>query len=500
MKRWWCAVVALVAALGCQSSMRQGPGPVGTGGEPGTGGQETGGQTGTGGQTSGTGGRMAGTGGQTGGGGRDAGASGGAGGPVDAAPPPDAAIRRDLAPDRASCSDATLYACLPCGKAGEPCCKTGLPCDPGTLCQSSANNEICAACGLPGERCCPDQLCEAGGCCTGLSCVADGAICAQEGNAITYGMCKAGKCQCGELGQPCCQGSSCRDDKTVCKGPDGGTCVACGDRSGPCCQKGTICRDPSTACEYHLTRICQDCGATGFPCCANKTCKSAGDVCAEDVCRTCGVPGGPCCPGDTCLGGGCCSGGSCVANGARCNLNSNTCTQGKCGCGQPGQACCFPNDGPTCADQSTFCTDTPERTKTSCVPCGTVGAPCCRGSRCAAGACCAHLADDSAANVCVAQGASCGAPGLVCGAGGSCSPTCGGVGQDCCKQLNLYNGFCTAPGTHCLFVPSNYHRCLRCGGAGEPCCPGTSESPEAKPTDLCNAGLHCSATLPATCS
>lgn len=92
--------------------------------------------------------------------------------------------------------------CEDCGSEDEPCCRGGR-CEAETTCSDG----VCAACGGPGERCC------AGACRDGVMCNPEG-ICASE---------------CGFVGQPCCEGSSCFEGS--CRGgfPFGeATCQACG--------------------------------------------------------------------------------------------------------------------------------------------------------------------------------------------------------------------------------------------------------------------------------
>ena len=103
---------------------------------------------------------------------------------------------------------------------------------------------------------------------------------------------------CGELGKPCCVGSTCSR----------GNCVA---------------------------GICLECGGLGQTCCAGRQC--ADGLCTgtgSGSCIRCGGSGEACCPGNNCDNGRCCVSSVCTAVGATCPGIGGVCADGSCGsCG-----------------------------------------------------------------------------------------------------------------------------------------------------------------------
>jgi len=133
-----------------------------------------------------------------------------------------------LAPNNQSCGNAMVCAngqCIKCGIANAPCCPTGAQCgnNASLICQSGT----CRTCGGAGGPCCTsgtpcsgsafcvNQMCVqcAGAyqaCCNFTTCLA-GNYCSNSGSAFA-------KCEpCGNLGQPCCNGTyGCNSSAPVC--------------------------------------------------------------------------------------------------------------------------------------------------------------------------------------------------------------------------------------------------------------------------------------------
>ncbi len=206
-------------------------------------------------------------------------------------------------PDAGSAQDATVGvdAGPACGAPGESCCR-GDTCGgggccvdqkcvaPGTACAHGLGvcaSGSCGTCGGVGQACCEEVLSDV---CSGVmpncpGCTAPGTSC----SSTTGG----GTCQaCGAIGQRCCGVSICLDALALC-GTDGTCSAQCGQPGQPCCQG-------------------QTCGGGGCCLVSNTT---GGDSCASaSTCSTCGQTGQPCCADSACAvgTGSFCSGGMCV--------------------------------------------------------------------------------------------------------------------------------------------------------------------------------------------
>jgi hypothetical protein len=144
---------------------------------------------------------------------------------------------------------------------------------------------------------------------------------------------------------------------------------ACGDLGAPCCATGTPC---STASGFALgcqQGTCVPCGAIGGPCCTGARCNGAG-VCFQPnaaspaVCAMAGPGNGPCssalfCPNGASPGSACAPGFTC--NGSPAVIAGLPVTATCVPCGTLGQPCCtnhfdaLTNGLPTCGGQ--LCTD-----------------------------------------------------------------------------------------------------------------------------------------------
>lgn len=237
-------------------------------------------------------------------------------------------------------------------------------------------------------QCQPTAYCNAGVCVAqltaGQSCTRDRQCTQNAGPAeCTNNVCTS----CGIPGEPCCRDSACTD--ALCN--SNGMCVACGQLNQPCCPGGT----------------CTSIGSNG-----------QAPVCSGGQCVACGGVGQPCCGFYFgCGSGNCCDGNNtCVANGATCAASGGTCSNGSCQSGA----------------------------------CGARLQPCCTGSWCTgAGLACVSGLCNDAGN----SGEPCGQVykwcynmnGLTCSAG-TCTSTCGGSGQVCCRYGGLDDTCSTAHG------------------------------------------------------
>lgn len=262
-----------------------------------------------------------------------------------------------------TCTDASTRCvssrCAPCGALGGPCCVSAAgvtSCGAGALCASG----VCARCGGPGETCCPSSKCDGSACCHSGRCVAEEQSCASVGSTASAGTCRAGKCECGKQGDPCCAVTApqrCADANSLCQiSPLGDRCVKCGGVDEPCCAVTAAqrCAEPDTSCRA---------------------------VAGASRCVKCGVPGGPCCSGNQCASG-CClrltsTESVCAAAGTACGINPGLCgADGACGtCGGLGQACCAP--GPFCSAPGSSCVFDSGLGRSVCQPCGKLGQKCC---------------------------------------------------------------------------------------------------------------------------
>lgn len=139
--------------------------------------------------------------------------------------------------------------CLPCGGANQLCCTDGTPaCS--TAGQQCFANDRCQSCGQNLQQCCPGATCAAGNQCINGQCLS-----------------------CGQQGAMCCPGNRCNgqlDPRLVCTN---NTCVAappCGGRDQSCCDPDVAnpCNQFLT-CENNFCR----CGDRGQVCCNGTTCR-----------------------------------------------------------------------------------------------------------------------------------------------------------------------------------------------------------------------------------
>jgi len=166
--------------------------------------------------------------------------------------------------------------CGGCGALGEPCCAeyvsetcSGLVdssvcggcTQTGTICTTSDPSGTCVACGGVGQKCCID------------SCVGEYTVCetfADDATGQFESVCTA---QCGQPGQPCCEGFVCKNEGCCMGSPGSGggdTCVA----------------SPTCGCSAGQ---CTTCGLSGLPCCAGGVCQVNQGNCtlgAEGTCES----------------------------------------------------------------------------------------------------------------------------------------------------------------------------------------------------------------------
>jgi hypothetical protein len=142
-------------------------------------------------------------------------------------------------------------------------------------------------CGDPGQPCCNANVCHNNGCCVFGQCRGQGQTCTTPPPDLGLsGTCNNGSCQnmagatCGNVGQPCCEASSCTASLVSCLA-NATTCSACGGADQACCKIGSsqVCIDGFTCIGggVNKTGNCQPCGASGQACCgsgtaAQKTC------------------------------------------------------------------------------------------------------------------------------------------------------------------------------------------------------------------------------------
>lgn len=363
------------------------------------------------------------------------------------------------------------------------CCDTSGKCLPNTLGACASGGAACRVCDSTQADTCTGGECRCGqspGCATGQRCLAG--VCVCDAQTCPNGCCDSAKqCQSGQAPAACGKaGGNCQ----TCPGPcTNGLCGGCDVSTCPagCCFNG-LCQMPRTVAQ---------CGAAGMACTA---CGPTSDTCGDGVCK-CGN-GNACAAGQVCVNGscqctpascpsGCCSGTQCISPttaascgadaGAciSCGIDSDTCAQGACRCGNgprcnPGQQCvsgqckCNPTSCPNDCCTSDVCVIQPNPLcgvgGAACVQCSTLltdtchgdgscgcgmGAPCPAGNRCMAGIC---LCDK---NTCV------GCCGPQVDGGTQCLPgnlmaSCGNGGDDCldCGAGNRGDA-CTAKSCRC---------------------------------------------------
>jgi hypothetical protein len=165
-----------------------------------------------------------------------------------------------------ACVDGGCVACG--GGAGEPCCS---PLAEGGTCNGAASlvcvdSGFCAPCGGPGQSCCGLNTCGDGGCCGAGTCASEGDSC----QGVDGGTCQAGACGgpsgCGGLGGPCCA-TWCTAPQTLCEG------------SG----SGTVATEAGSTTTL-VPGQCHECGNGGEPCCNGSSCQSSLSCNGSGVC------------------------------------------------------------------------------------------------------------------------------------------------------------------------------------------------------------------------
>ena len=160
-------------------------------------------------------------------------------------------------------SSADPYSTTP---ACSTTCSTAADCAAGSACEPVVGNggveTFCTTCGVPGGPICPtgpkcNPDCNAPGSCIddGVYCIPCGAgtnqYCCPDSagaNTICYAnfTCNGdGWCQCGNLGEACCGGTTCNSGLSCSSGTcqcSGSSC-ACGDANQQCCNSGGGCYD-----------------------------------------------------------------------------------------------------------------------------------------------------------------------------------------------------------------------------------------------------------------
>jgi hypothetical protein len=182
-------------------------------------------------------------------------------------------------------------------------------------------------CGQDGQPCCEGGSCKGSLLCDPPTlrchqCGGEGQACCNGGSCSVGLACNgSGKCvastppPCGGDGQSCCSGGACGAD-LVC---NGSTCIPCGGNGQPCCGgdacgAGLECQSGSCAPPPPPP----PCGGLAQPCCPGAACGS-GLVCASGSCVTCGGILQPCCGGGACGSPGVCIGATCEECCALCN-------------------------------------------------------------------------------------------------------------------------------------------------------------------------------------
>lgn len=204
------------------------------------------------------------------------------------------------------CKDGSCSPCTP-----NQACNTGNPCEIGlsscstgsVVCEKAGNKPNGTVCGAiqtcSGSTMTPGSACNSTG-----SCIAGAPITCQfgcNGNACATKLTNGSSC----LSSDQCSSGACAKDS------NGAHCVSeCGSAAGyPCCIDHPCAG--FTSCNTSF--ICQHCGLAGEPCCDGSICSINGTVCDSSVnlCTACGTPGRLCCAGNTCSQGSCNPGGYC---------------------------------------------------------------------------------------------------------------------------------------------------------------------------------------------
>ena len=276
--------------------------------------------------------------------------------------------------------DASLLRSVPVTVAGGACGTNGLQCCANATCTEAGTacgaGNLCVACGGYLAPCCTD------GTCTGYACI--GGTCSICGEPTANGCCtngggecpgnttgllrcdhNTGTCMvCGEVGHPCCTGSTCFAVPSI-AAPDGGgncsndVCVACGARGQPCCTKTQTAFSSSGVYTFGIDDpVCDQFGSIG---CCSWCASSSVDACDGGTCSHCGDTGEACCATSN-------AGPDC--RGKTCTQSLNVCSAGKCThCGSSDEPCCA-GTAPWCSSGYMCCSPgtVDEACKSQCAP------------------------------------------------------------------------------------------------------------------------------------
>jgi len=140
-----------------------------------------------------------------------------------------------------------------------------------------------ANCGDAGQHCCAsDVSCRDDACCVNGNCVAQGTNC---GSTYT---CQTGHCTgCGQLNQPCCNGScefgfECANSQCRACGASGQSC--CDNANFPKCNADSVCVGATGS----LGNVCSSkCGAQDLPCCVGTS--YTGNGCEVATALSCNI-------------------------------------------------------------------------------------------------------------------------------------------------------------------------------------------------------------------
>jgi|GEM_PF-701484 len=349
----------------------------------------------------------------------------------------------------------------------------------------STRGEACYS----GADCCSPDVCNP----ATLTCVAckqTGEACGSyTGDRCCSGYCVQGFCttQCGNLNEPCAEGSCCSgapycvDYPSQCKaGNLGDRCVYNDDCQSGYCGRGVCTNGASTACNSN------DQCSPATPYCVNGNCSAA---CATEG-QTCFGYGNPCCSSAPyCVQDACSSvpgteGQRCSRNASNCgpaapicNYN-NVCTASTCvlsGDCPPSAPYCIGHlslsCSPTCAQPGEYCSDSNS---------------CCGGTECRymSGLWYSLCRPGTVGDACGTWGPNC-AEGFSC-VNSVCSASCGSAGQKCTKSSD-----CCDAAPYCTGLSFYDKSCS--SGTGTPC---DSNADCAYPTPYCDMKIgRCSVCI-----